>query len=80
MTSNILDAHTGDSVATEFLDALARQEWAAVQSLLARGVSLRCERQAMTPAREPGWRTGSGTPMSSPRFGRRSRRCTTGPA
>ena len=41
MTSNTLDARTGDSVATEFLDALARQDWIVVQSLLDQSVSFR---------------------------------------
>jgi hypothetical protein len=38
---NSLDACNGDSVASEFLDALARQDWAVVQSLLDHGVSFR---------------------------------------
>ena len=41
MTSTTLDARNGDSVATEFLDALARQDWAVVQSLLDHSVSFR---------------------------------------
>ena len=41
MTSTTLDARNGDSVATEFLDALARQDWAVVQSLLDQSVSFR---------------------------------------
>lgn len=42
MTSTLLDdTRNGDSVATAFLSALARQDWAEVQSLLARGVSFR---------------------------------------
>lgn len=46
MTSTLLDdTRNGDSVATAFLSALARQDWAEVQSLLARGVSFR----ALTP-------------------------------
>jgi hypothetical protein len=41
MTSNTLDARDGHSVATEFLDALARQDWAAAHSLLDHSVSFR---------------------------------------
>jgi hypothetical protein len=41
MTSNTLDTRNGDSVASEFLDALARQDWAAVQSLLDHSISFR---------------------------------------
>jgi hypothetical protein len=41
MTSDTLDARNGDSVATEFLDALARQDWAVVHSLLDHRVSFR---------------------------------------
>jgi hypothetical protein len=41
MTSNTLDARNSDSVAGEFLDALARQDWAVVQSLLDHSVSFR---------------------------------------
>jgi hypothetical protein len=41
VTSYILDACDGDSVASKFLDALARQNWAVVQSLLDHSVSFR---------------------------------------
>jgi hypothetical protein len=41
MTSTTLDARTGDSVATKFLDALARQDWSMAQSLLDKEVSFR---------------------------------------
>ncbi len=45
MTSASLDARNGESVATEFLDALGRQDWAVAQSLLDQGVAFR----ALTP-------------------------------
>ena len=41
MQSDIVDISNGNIVATNFLDALARQDWAVVQSLLARSVSFR---------------------------------------
>jgi hypothetical protein len=41
MINTTLDARSGDSVAAEFLDALARQDWVVAQSLLDQGVSFR---------------------------------------
>lgn len=41
MTSDTLDVRNGNTVATDFLDALARRDWAAVQSLLASNVAFR---------------------------------------
>ncbi len=41
MTSTSLEARNGGSVATAFLDALARQDWAVMHSLLDRSVSFR---------------------------------------
>ena len=41
MQSDTVDISNGNIVATNFLDALARQDWAVVQSLLARSVSFR---------------------------------------
>lgn len=41
MTSTAHDTRNGDSVATAFLEALARQDWAVAQSLLDHGVAFR---------------------------------------
>jgi len=41
MTSTALDTRNGDSIATAFLEALARQDWAVVQSLLDHSVAFR---------------------------------------
>jgi hypothetical protein len=48
MTSTTLDARNGDSVATEFLDALARQDRAVVQSLLDHGIAERVRQFQLT--------------------------------
>jgi hypothetical protein len=41
MTNTTLDARGGNAVATEFLDALGRQDWVVAQSLLDQGISFR---------------------------------------
>jgi hypothetical protein len=41
MTSTTLDTRNGDSIATAFLEALTRQDWAVVQSLLDHSIAFR---------------------------------------
>jgi hypothetical protein len=41
VTSETRDVCNGNTVVTDFLDALARRDWAAMQSLLARNVAFR---------------------------------------